>query len=555
MAAPAGFTGGNVTSIDKKAYDGFSFVKESANNKTVFVTDGIDFVCSNKEGWYLNVKGDLEGTITVAYKISNDYFTVDFNINGAGKYWVGDGSGSNGLNHAKVGAFVPAVVEPDPETIITLKFMGRGWDGEAQSHFPDLVYELTLREGDEIDWAVVIDEYNDWKSNGGCWDPWEWEITPWDVTGHADFSGLRSELVGFDEFNVGAPSNTKTFFVSPRPNEPDVPKETIKLNFMGYQWDEVNQRVGHPPVIAFDIDLEEGKLIDWAEVEEKYALWVAEAPGINLPPDLLGSRFQVHDAAVQPIDDLIDDIYFDDEIGIDYFQGYDEICLVIWCIEPDVPDPGCTCEPCPEGDGCVPGCECGCDDCNPCDGHDGGDPGCTCVPCPEGDGCVPGCTCGCDDCNPCPGHDGDDPVCPCDKCDECGGCIGDCECDCEGCFPCTCGGGADDIYEVVPYSITGPERPWYGFVYYEYYVDTWDLKAVWFDGLFDIYCNGDLIGNRIGAYVPIDMDSIERTGYNNGDYKGTGSYTFTDYGIFVTMDVEWNSDTFVTGCTITSISW
>ena len=108
MAAPSGYIDGTVAKSDKNAYDAFAAVKESANNSIVHVQDGIEFVCSNKGGWYLQVTDDLDGSIEVAYKISNDYFVVTFDINGAGKYYVGAGSGKNGVNHAKVAEFVPA---------------------------------------------------------------------------------------------------------------------------------------------------------------------------------------------------------------------------------------------------------------------------------------------------------------------------------------------------------------------------------------------------------------------------------------------------------------
>ena len=99
------FIKGDVVTITKSEYDKFNAVKESANNEIIAVQKGLDFVCDNKLGWYLDVKDNaLKGTVKVAYKIGGDYFLVTFNINGAGKYYIGDGSGVNGVNHAKIGA-------------------------------------------------------------------------------------------------------------------------------------------------------------------------------------------------------------------------------------------------------------------------------------------------------------------------------------------------------------------------------------------------------------------------------------------------------------------
>lgn len=105
-----GFIFGEVTEINENDYARFASTKESENNETIKnVGDvlGIDFICNNKDGWYLTVyDNDLIGSIPVAYKISNKYFIVTFEINGIGDYYVGDGRGSNGINHAKVGKFV-----------------------------------------------------------------------------------------------------------------------------------------------------------------------------------------------------------------------------------------------------------------------------------------------------------------------------------------------------------------------------------------------------------------------------------------------------------------
>jgi hypothetical protein len=124
-AAPSsGYTGGtNFTTIDKNAYDTFaSKDKEyTANNNTASINLGNfntgTLVSSTKEGaWYINVTSWTEkGTIDVAYKVASGYYTITLNILGAGKYWIGDASGSFGVNMVKIGAFVP-YVPPTPPT-------------------------------------------------------------------------------------------------------------------------------------------------------------------------------------------------------------------------------------------------------------------------------------------------------------------------------------------------------------------------------------------------------------------------------------------------------
>ncbi|MCL1873728.1 MAG: hypothetical protein FWF85_06390 [Clostridiales bacterium] len=105
--------GGLVEKITEVEYKNYPFSKESANNKTVMNVGGvtgINLVCSNNDGWYLDVTDpELKGDIEVAYKIGSQYYIVVFKISGGGKYYIGDGKGANGINHAKVGEFVPCV--------------------------------------------------------------------------------------------------------------------------------------------------------------------------------------------------------------------------------------------------------------------------------------------------------------------------------------------------------------------------------------------------------------------------------------------------------------
>ena len=107
---PNGFITGDVTKIDKKGYDNFAG-KEITSNNSVTHFNGFDFVADNKtlNAWYIDVLDDLKGTLEVAYKSGSNYFTVVFEIDGAGKYWIGDSKGSNGINMVKIGAFIAHV--------------------------------------------------------------------------------------------------------------------------------------------------------------------------------------------------------------------------------------------------------------------------------------------------------------------------------------------------------------------------------------------------------------------------------------------------------------
>ena len=105
-AAPNGFITGDVTQIEKKGYDSFAG-KEITSNNSVTQFDDFNFVADNKtfNAWYIDVLDDLSGTLEVAYKSSSNYYTVVFDVDGAGKYWIGDSKGSNGTNMVKVGVF------------------------------------------------------------------------------------------------------------------------------------------------------------------------------------------------------------------------------------------------------------------------------------------------------------------------------------------------------------------------------------------------------------------------------------------------------------------
>lgn len=95
----------NVVKIDKKAYDAFSEVKHSANNNTVDAGE-IVLTSDAKAGWNI-IAGEMKGTLDVAYKIGNEYFLRQVVIRTGGAYYLGDGSGKKGINHVKLGEFVP----------------------------------------------------------------------------------------------------------------------------------------------------------------------------------------------------------------------------------------------------------------------------------------------------------------------------------------------------------------------------------------------------------------------------------------------------------------
>ena len=104
------------TQITRDQYNQFGGVRHTSNNSTRAIADSVTFVADNRNLnlWYIHVTADLEGTIEVAYQISNRHFARTVNINGPGRYIIGDSRGQNGLNEIKLGAFVPAPVEPGP---------------------------------------------------------------------------------------------------------------------------------------------------------------------------------------------------------------------------------------------------------------------------------------------------------------------------------------------------------------------------------------------------------------------------------------------------------
>jgi hypothetical protein len=116
-AAPAVFINGTVAAIDKNGYNAFDGKEITANNTSV-VFDDFTYVADNKtlNAFYIDVTDDISGTLEVAYKVGNNYFTVTFDISGPGKYWIADSKGANGANMVKIGAFTETEV-PGSETL------------------------------------------------------------------------------------------------------------------------------------------------------------------------------------------------------------------------------------------------------------------------------------------------------------------------------------------------------------------------------------------------------------------------------------------------------
>jgi len=181
--------------ITKKQYDEFPAVKESANNNIVSVADGIDFVASNKDGWYLDVTKDLSGSISVAYKIGNEYFLVAFDIDGAGKYVVGDGSGKNGVNHAKIGAF--EVADDTEPVVVNLGFLGWYLDPAGIPRQTSFYWQRLEKEGDMIDWEAVDAAYAGWVDKGGL----EPDRTLWKSSGFAPLFFDDYADMGYGDFS------------------------------------------------------------------------------------------------------------------------------------------------------------------------------------------------------------------------------------------------------------------------------------------------------------------------------------------------------------------
>jgi len=209
-AAPDGFINGNSTTISKVEYDSFVTTKESANNKNVFEVGGvagINLICSNSDSWYLEVIDDeLAGEIEVAYKIGDCYSIVTFNIAGGGNYYIGDGKGKEGTNHAKVGVFC----EDTEPVVVNIGFIGYYYNGE--NVLSTSFYWQELNEGDMIDWDAVDAAYEAWVTNGGLAPKRE----EWQTSGYASFTFPDRDGIGYGDFTKGQlESYYLTYYVDP----------------------------------------------------------------------------------------------------------------------------------------------------------------------------------------------------------------------------------------------------------------------------------------------------------------------------------------------------
>jgi len=144
LSAAPQFTFGGVTAVNKNGFDAFAATKLPANNSKTDLGYGT-FVADNKAGWYLSVtEPATKGTLEVAYKIGSDYYIVAFKIDGPGNYWVGDGSGKNGVNMVKIGEFKFAPQHPATFTMMDLSNI--------------------------IDWFGINNTHPDWYSKYIFWD-------------------------------------------------------------------------------------------------------------------------------------------------------------------------------------------------------------------------------------------------------------------------------------------------------------------------------------------------------------------------------------------------
>jgi len=186
---------GDVVKVDKKAFDVFAAPKMSANNNVVGL-DGGTLISDSKAGWFINITGNATGTLAVAYKISSEYFIVTFNIDGVGDYWIGDGSGKNGVNMVKVGVFEPAT--RDVEVVVNLGFIGYYvFNGDVLS--TSIHWQSLEKEGDMIDWEAVDVAYDAWVAQGG--------LAParnlWQTSGYASFTFEDYAAKGYGDFTEG----------------------------------------------------------------------------------------------------------------------------------------------------------------------------------------------------------------------------------------------------------------------------------------------------------------------------------------------------------------
>lgn len=207
FAVPDGYiTAEDVVKTDKAGYNSFVGKEYTSNNSRWTIADGIALVSDNKtkkaESWYLDVAEDLEGTIEIAYKISSKYFIAAFEIDGAGKYYIGDAKGGNSINMVKVGKFVPAEVIPigDEEApVIYLDFMVYYSVDYNEAGVAGINMRVTLNKGEMLEWDVVDALYAE-KVEAGYYDP---ARETWTAKRSSYFTFDDYAELGYDDFAKG----------------------------------------------------------------------------------------------------------------------------------------------------------------------------------------------------------------------------------------------------------------------------------------------------------------------------------------------------------------
>ena len=98
------------TPITREQYNAFGGTRHTANNATRSLGEGITFVADNNNliSWHIHVTANLTGTIDVAYQIGSNHFARTIQIQGPGRYIIGDSRGRDGLNEIRLGTFVSA---------------------------------------------------------------------------------------------------------------------------------------------------------------------------------------------------------------------------------------------------------------------------------------------------------------------------------------------------------------------------------------------------------------------------------------------------------------
>lgn len=121
--------------ISKEAYDAFG-TKYDNNNTITPISEGVTLVSNAKAGWSIEVEDGIYGEITVAYKISNEYFMQNVKFrDDVRSFWIADGSGPKGINHVKLSEFIRAY---------KVDFMNIGG--------VELLATQYVNEGELIDW-------------------------------------------------------------------------------------------------------------------------------------------------------------------------------------------------------------------------------------------------------------------------------------------------------------------------------------------------------------------------------------------------------------------